>query len=381
MGPWIRDLLALIAAVDFPMPGPCAEPPVKASLNDAHGFPMRDASVETPRTAPASFRRRARGGWASMHDLAAVPRSPDAASIGFHPEGRARRCDASVSLGEACHGRGRRRPISAATAIVGTNRRKRDPRNDPSPRVRATEPPRNGCDAECRGAWPDIGLPSRARRFRAAHTRDCEPLRFGRRAVLRRHEPRRAGRGPRVEESHPGKDGIEPRSRPDARSVSSAGVRTRIWSLVADPPTRPRLACRRTSREGRRHDFEKPPKGPLDNEPERVLPPSSCTGRAGSLPTRDRDDPRAVAAEDRSTAPSHCGPAAPTARSRRGAARQGASSTFAVRHLRGGDDGLGRFSTSDRAARARTSDGGVSPVSVTWSAAPTTTSTTDCFRG
>lgn len=228
----------------FPCPARVRSPPVKASLIGARGFPMRrrPAMEETlARHTPLS--RRARGGWAPTRDLAAALRCPDVAAHRVSPTmGRARRCDASVSLGEACHGRGRRRPTSAATTIVGTNRRKRDPRNDPSPRVRAAEPPpqrvrsRNaGAHGRTSGSRAAHGAfaprtPGNASRFVSDDATPCDGA---------NGSEDETGRGPRVEESLPGRMGSSPARDRRALGVAGRCANDGLEPAVANPPTRP----------------------------------------------------------------------------------------------------------------------------------------------
>lgn len=242
--------------------------------------------VETPRTAHAPCGTCTR--WVGLGARPCEPytRCPDVrAESGFTPSQRARRCDASVSLGEACHGRGRRRPISAATTIVGTNRRKRGPRNDPSPRVRAAEPHRNGCEAECRGAMPDIGLPGRARCFRTA-------LRPRMRAARLRTTHRLATLRRASEANGPSNSsrGIPPWVRWDRAPLGkrrALGVAGRCANEELEP------RCRSTDSTRGSPAGSRPAKDDATSaSPSAFRRRHRARTRAGSLPTRIRDDPR-----------------------------------------------------------------------------------------
>lgn len=282
-----------------------------------------------------------------------------------------------VSLGEACHGRGRRRPTSAATTIVGTNRRKRGPRKDPSPRVRAAEPPSRpqgvgdhgmpGRMAGHRAPGPRARLshhatPENASRFLSDDATPCDD-------AIGSERKRAVG----LESRNPFRGGWDRAPlATDARSVSPAGVRTKDWS--------PR--CKSTDSTGGSPADVHPAKGERHIcEPERVSSPSSCTGGAGSLPTRTRDDPQMPARRIAPPRSRHCGPAAPRrSGDREGVASRGAIFTFAVATPFGVTRTRSLF--DERPCREGSiSDGRGLPLSVRGTAAPTTTSTTDCFRG
>lgn len=265
---------------------------------------MRMPRVETlARRTPLS--RPARGGWASsratLRAVRAMPRRPRRS--GFTP--RDVPVDATLRFPSARHVTGVDVVVRFLPQLRSWARTFESVALAKTPRraCAQAEPRRNECDAECRGAMPDIGLPGRARCFRTALRPRMRAVRP--RTPHRLSTTRRASEasGPRASSR-----GIPPWVRwdraplgTDARSVSPAGVRTRVGTSLQIHRLDRRLACRRTSREGRRHICK----------PERVSSPSSCTGRAGSLPTRVRDDPPEAA---RRIAPSHrpsAGPIAP----------------------------------------------------------------------